>query len=78
MLPMATVDDGCGSGWTGRETGFFEVVYGFTGRLRPCSFRAEFSAYDAAKAFYDSLDESAALWDSTGLSELCECKSLVA
>ncbi len=34
-----------------------------------------FTEYGKAKAFYDGIDDSAALWDNTRMPELCEAKT---
>lgn len=62
-----------------RQTGSFEVHYTATTPKRGRHERIRrFTDYDKAQALYDSIDDSAAIWDVTHYGELCEAKTRVA
>jgi hypothetical protein len=74
---MPTEHDG-GQGQI-RQIGSFEVHYTATTPKRGRHERTrKFTEYDKAQALYDSVDDSAAIWDVTHYGELCESKSRVA
>lgn len=74
---MPTEHDG-GQGQI-RQIGSFEVHYTATTPKRGRHERIRrFTEYDKAQALYDSVDDSAAIWDVTHYGELCESKSRVA
>lgn len=62
-----------------RQKGAFEVQYKATTPKRGRHDRKRtFADYDEAKAFYDGIDDSAAIWDVTYYGELCDAKTRVA
>jgi len=62
-----------------RQIGSFEVHYTATTPKRGRHNRIRrFTEYDKAQALYDSIDDSAAIWDVTHYGELCEAKTRVA
>jgi hypothetical protein len=62
-----------------RQIGSFEVQYTATTPKRGRHERTRrFTEYDKAQALYDSIDDSAAIWDVTHYGELCEAKTRVA
>jgi hypothetical protein len=62
-----------------RQIGSFEVRYTATTPKRGRHERTRrFTEYDKAQALYDSIDDSAAIWDVTYYGELCEAKTRVA
>lgn len=75
---MPTSDYG-GQGAPSYNKGEFTVEYSLnTTRWGRRERRKVFAEYDKAKAFYDSIDDSAAIWDTTRYAELCEAKSRIA
>lgn len=74
---MPTEHDG-GQGQI-RQIGLFEVRYtAITPKRGRHERTRKFTEYDKAQAFYDSVDDSAVIWDVTHYGELCESKSRVA
>ena len=68
-----------GDGPPNRLTGKFEVKYSSTSPDGQRSDQQEvFTDYVEAEAFYASIDDSAFLWDVTGMPELCAGKTRVA
>ena len=62
-----------------RQKGEFEVQYTATTPKRGRHDRKrKFTDYNEAKAFYDGVDDSAAIWDVTHYGELCDAKTRVA
>jgi hypothetical protein len=65
-----------GQGAPHYNEGEFTVKYSLqTAEGSRLDVKEVFTEYDKAKAFYNSIDDSAALWDNTGIPELCEGKN---
>lgn len=68
-----------GDGPPNRTVGKFEVKYSFASADgQRTDQQQSFTDYAQAEEFYDSLDDSAFLWDLTGMPELCEGKTRIA
>lgn len=67
-----------GDGPPNRKVGQFVVKYSTT---LPDGQRTDleqsFTEYAKAEEFYNSVDDSAFLWDRTGMPELCEGKTRI-
>ncbi|MET4072990.1 hypothetical protein [Hymenobacter sp. UYCo722] len=75
---MPTSDYG-GQGAPSYNEGDFTVKYYKTSPILGRQEKQKrFALYDKAKAFYDGIDESAAIWNTTRGAELCEAKDLIA
>ncbi|MDO7874337.1 hypothetical protein Q5H93_06300 [Hymenobacter sp. ASUV-10] len=68
-----------GQGAPDYNEGEFTVKYYLNTKLWGRREREKrFTHYDKAKAFYDGIDDSAAIWDTTRSAELCEAKTRIA
>lgn len=77
LIYMATKE--CGGQGQLREHGLFRLEYMSTTPKGDRKERTrEFTEYSKAEAFYESIDDSASLWDVTRGAELCATKSRVA
>lgn len=62
-----------------RQTGKFEIQYTkATPKRGRLEYKKTFTDYSKAQAFYDAIDDSAAIWDVTRGAELCEAKTRLA
>jgi len=77
-LKMAT-DSFQGEGAPHYNEGLFTVKYTKNTKLWGRRNREkQFTRYDEAKSFFDSIDDSAAIWDHTHSAGLCEAKTRIA
>lgn len=75
---MATKYHG-GDGPPNRTVGKFEVKYSATSPDgRRTDHQQSFTEYAKAEEFYEGIDDTAFLWDVTGVPELCEGKTQIA
>lgn len=68
-----------GDGPPSRKVGQFVVKYSATlPDGQRTNLEQSFTEYAKAEEFYNSVDDSAFLWDRTGMPELCEGKTRIA
>ena len=68
-----------GQGAPSYNEGAFTVKYTkHTKALGRWERKKRFNRYDVAKAFYDGIDDNAAIWDTTHHTTLCEAKNRIA